>query len=219
MIGKTGFFTLDIFPSGGIIKKMEVERNMPLEWEIKLTGNITAALHDPQLALHWQEMSMKTVYYDTAERLLSGRKLTLRLRSEGDRSVVCLKAPHPEAHARCEWQLEAERPDDDTLAALTALGAPDGLPRADLLAPLCGAEFTRRFALLQFPDGSTAEVAHDTGILTGGGRILPFEELELELKAGAPEPLTVLAARLCKDYGLHEEANSKFARARALANG
>lgn len=190
---------------------------MATEYEIKLTGDISSALQDARLALKWNTLPMKTVYYDTAARSLSAAKRMLRLRMEGENAVVCLKAPLPGAHTRSEWEVLSEALDDAALRALVCLGAPDDLPPAQALRPLCAAEFTRRFAHLHFPDGSCAELAHDVGVLLGGKTRLPFEELELELKAGAPQATQAFAEELCALYALREEPLSKFARAKALA--
>lgn len=191
---------------------------MATEYEIKLTGDISSALHDARLALKWHTLPMKTVYYDTAARSLSAAKRMLRLRLEGETAVVCLKAPHSDAHTRCEWEVASETLDDAALRALVRLGAPNDLPPAQALRPLCAAEFTRRTARLHFPDGSCAELAHDVGVLLGGEAQLPFAELELELKAGAPQAMRAFAEELCALYALCEEPLSKFARAKALAD-
>lgn len=189
---------------------------MATETEIKLTGDIARALGDAALRLSFREKLMRTTYFDTAARDLGAQKRMLRLRREGNDSIVCLKAPSAQDGVRLEWEVRADTLDDAALAALIALGAPSDLPAADQLAPLCGAEFTRRFALLHFPDGSCAEVAHDCGVFLGGGKRRPFEELELELKSGAPDAMRAFAKKLCQTCALREEPLSKLERAKLL---
>ena len=63
------------------------------------------------------------------------------------------------------------------------------------------------------------EIALDQGILTGGNREQPFAELEVELKEGSEEAAIRFAEGLAAKYGLTPEKKSKFARARALAEG
>ena len=70
--------------------------------------------------------------------------------------------------------------------------------------------------MLQFPDGSRAELAGDCGVLHGQTERLDFTELELELYEGEPTQMLALVASLCKRYGLVEQPKSKFARARSL---
>lgn len=162
---------------------------------------------------------MKTTYYDSPDRRFGARNWTFRRRMEGDTSVVCVKTPHKESHTRGEWQVNADRLDEAAIEALLLAGAPKELlllyGMGDVF-PICGAEFTRRRVILQFPDGSRAELAGDCGILHGQTERMSFTELELELYGGAPTQMLALVALLCKRYGLSEQPKSKFARARSL---
>lgn len=161
---------------------------------------------------------MQTSYYDTPDRRLGSRLITLRRRLENERSVVCCKAPVPgaaDSRLRGEWELEA----DDPVAALPrliALGAPAELAELEGLAPFCGAEFRRLAVLLRLEDGAAAELALDRGRLFGPSRSLPFRELELERKAGAAAPVQAFAERLAARFDLRLQELSKLARARAL---
>ena len=86
------------------------------------------------------------------------------------------------------------------------------------LQPLCGAHFTR-LRKLETCGGCTVEIALDQGVLTGGNRELPFAEVEVELKEGSEEAAARFAEDLAARYGLMPEKKSKFARAKALAEG
>ncbi|MGM9553108.1 MAG: inorganic triphosphatase [Faecousia sp.] len=167
----------------------------------------------------WREMPMKTTYYDSSDRRFGRRNWTLRRRMEGGTSVVCVKTPDKASHTRGEWQVCADRLDDAAMEALLLAGAPQELLLlygAGDIFPVCGAEFTRNCVMLQFPDGSRAELAGDCGILHGQTERLPFTELELELYGGEPTEMLSLVSLLCKRYGLTEQPKSKFARARSL---
>ena len=161
---------------------------------------------------------MQTSYYDSPDRFLSSRRITLRRRLENERSVICCKAPVPDAadsRLRGEWELDA----DDPIAALPRLmdlGAPAELADCKELAPLCGADFHRRALLLRFEDGSAAELALDEGRLFGAERSIPLRELELELKAGAPDAALAFCRLLQARFNLISQEKSKFARAREL---
>ena len=108
---------------------------------------------------------------------------------------------------------------DQCAQRLIEAGAPEELERLldgrDLL-PLCGAEFTRNTAVVRFEDGSEAELALDTGILSGNGRIATLRELELELLSGSEEQMLEFAQDLTHRYQLVAQPLSKFARAAAL---
>ncbi len=177
-----------------------------------LAGREVAALCGP-----WREIRMETTYFDTPSRALSARKWMLRCRRENNNRVVCLKVPM-ENHLRGEWELPALCINAEVLGRLVQSGAPEALPSLceEGLVPVCGAEFLRRAAMLHFPDGSTAELAGDSGLLYGSAQKLPFTELELELYGGSSAAMKALADVLCLHYGLHEESLSKFARARQL---
>ena len=162
-------------------------------------------------------IAMETTYYDNAQGDFSRLKWTFRRRMENGKSICTLKIPAP-GGARAEFEAEC----DDILASLPLLreaGAPIQLLllAEGGVAPFCGARFTRLAGLLEFPD-FTAELALDAGVLLGGGKELPFTEVELELKAGSEEALAAFAESFAAELGLKPEHKSKVARARALAD-
>ena len=160
-------------------------------------------------------ISMETVYYDTPHGDFGARRWTLRRRLENGTGICTLKTPA--GSARNEWELVC----DDIRSAIPALiaqGAPEELAHlaAAGLSPRCGARFTRLAGQLEIPD-TRVELALDRGILTGGGRELPFAEVEIELKAGSEDAAAEFARSLARELGLKEEPRSKVARAIALA--
>lgn len=162
-------------------------------------------------------IAMETTYYDNAQGDFSRLKWTFRRRMENGKSICTLKIPAP-GGARAEFEAEC----DDILASLPLLrqaGAPIQLLllAEGGVAPFCGARFTRLAGLLEFPE-FTAELALDEGVLLGGGKELPFTEVELELKAGSEEALATFAESFAAELGLKPEHKSKVARARALAD-
>ena len=167
----------------------------------------------------WKETPMKTTYYDTENRIFAARDVTLRHRMEGEKSIVCVKTPLPESHARGEWEISAPAVDDEAIGKLLEKGAPRELLHlyaSGKILPVCGAEFVRRSRMLRFEDGSLAELAGDAGILRGQTETMAFAEVELELYGGAPDRMKELAEALCRKYGIHEQPRSKYARAKAL---
>lgn len=199
---------------------------MATELEIKYAVNdlqlLDCMLCDPMIREKmndgaYRNIRMETTYYDTQDGSLSARKWTYRLRRENERSVITLKTPG-EGYARGEWEWEGEYL-DEAPEHLIAAGAPEELRTLLDTAGLtiaCGASFTRIAAELTL-DGAACELCGDIGWLTGGGKREPLCELELELKSGSAEAMLAFAGALAEKYGLREEKNSKFARARALA--
>lgn len=197
---------------------IEIEYKLRVLDEAALLRLLTAPELETLRRTPWQEIRMETTYYDTKDGALSARRWMLRLRRENGAGVLGLKTPLPGQEGRGEWQLAAEAIDAEAIDGLIALGAPE-LLRSVCSAgvhAVCGAEFLRRSAMLELPDGSSAEAAGDCGCLFGPTQRRPFAELELELHRGAPGETKRLAQALCTAYGLQEEPRSKVARARAL---
>ena len=197
----------------------ELEYKLLIDSEETLRQVLADPLVASLVAEPWQKTQMKTTYFDTSDRRFSAHGFTLRRRLEGERSVVCLKTPLAQSHARGEWQICAERIDENAIAQLLAQGAPTELLAfygSGEIHPVCGAEFLREHVVLRFADGSRAEIAGDRGILHGQTERLPFTELELELLEGEADEMLTLVHFLCNRYALHEQPLSKYARARKL---
>ena len=189
-------------------------RGMGREFELKYRVSAQTLARIREELGEFEPIAMETVYYDTPDRILSARRWTLRQRMENGIRVCTLKTP-ASGNARQEWEVA-----DAALAeALPRLAELSGnhldFPH---LQPLCGARFTR-LRKLETCGGCTVEIALDQGVLTGGNRELPFAEVEVELKEGSEEAAARFAEGLAASYGLMPEKKSKFARAKALAEG
>ena len=161
-------------------------------------------------------ISMETTYYDTPEKTLSARRITLRCRMENDVSVCTVKTPE-EKGVRGEWETE-ETEILRAIPKLCKLGAPEELLSVRQVTAVCGARCLRRARTVTLPE-CVGELALDSGVLLGGGRELPLCEVEWELKSGKEEAFFAFAQQLAQRYGLQEEPKSKFSRALALAKG
>ncbi len=195
-----------------------------LEWKLtvpnrKLLDEILACPEiQSRRAEEPRHYHMQSSYFDSPDRFLSRRRITLRRRMENETPVICVKAPLPgqaDAFLRGEWELEG-RDVRAALPRLVELGAPQALLEPQELVCLWKADFQRRAVLLRFEDGSACELALDFGTLSGPGGSIPLCELELERKAGAPEALLSLHRFLRERFGLEPQTKSKFARAREL---
>ena len=180
--------------------------------ELELKFAATAAQLEQLRARYgdFVETKMETTYYDTPDRQLSSRKITLRCRRENDLQICTVKTPG-HGLARGEWECESPQI-EAALPILCKLGAPKELSSLPRIIPVCGAKFTRLSCLLALPDAQI-ELALDRGILLGGGKELPFCEVELELKSGTEEALVALANSLAAEFSLKPEPKSKFERA------
>lgn len=164
-----------------------------------------------------QHYAMRTVYYDTADGLLSQQHCTLRRRMENEKSVCTLKMPASGA-GRAEYNVQCR----DIREAIPELCKLGNLPlEKELLADLqevCGARFDRIAITAEIP-GAVVELALDTGVLIGGGKEIPLCELEVELKSGAQAAVEFYGKALALRYGLTPETKSKFRRAALLEKG
>ena len=191
---------------------------MGREFELKFSASEAAQKALLGSGADFCKITMETAYYDTSDGALSARKMTLRCRKENGVAVCTVKTPAGE-NGRGEWEVQWE--DIHTaIPKLCKLGGPAEL--ADLtkdgLVQVCGARFTRMAKTVDLP-GAVAELALDSGVLLGGGKELPFREVEVELKSGSEEAVVSYAASLAESYGLSPEKKSKFRRALDLARG
>ena len=162
--------------------------------------------------------TMQTTYYDTPAGALSRQHCTLRLRMENQTAVCTLKTP---AKGQGREEFEITCPDiSQAIPELCKLSGRDDLLSllADGVVPVCGARFTRIAKTVTLGD-TTAELALDQGVLTGGGKEIPLCEAEVELKSGSRDAVCAYAMQLAIAYGLTPEKESKFRRAQKLAKG
>ena len=164
----------------------------------------------------WTRYEMATTYYDTPDAKLGALRWTLRRRFENGVSVCTVKTPH-KGGGRNEFELEC---DDigEAIPRLVEMGAPHDLLNytANGVEEVCAARFTRMAGRIHL-DGAEAELALDKGELLGGGNVLPFVEVEVELKSGDLEAVTAYGEELAERFSLRPEPKSKYKRALTLA--
>lgn len=192
---------------------------MAIEFELKYQAS-AAQIEAVAAAFPGEErlITMQTTYFDTPSRSLSARHITCRTRLENGVSVCTVKTPAKDG-ARDEFETECDNI-EEAISRLCKLGCPEELLQwtAEGLEPICGARFTRRAKLVAFP-GGTAELALDQGVLLGGGKEIPLEEIELELKSGEIPDLQIFGVCFAGKFGLTRQKRSKFRRALDLAEG
>ncbi|MBR0822219.1 CYTH and CHAD domain-containing protein [Bradyrhizobium liaoningense] len=161
---------------------------------------------------------LKSVYYDTPERLLRRNGLSLRVRQSGARFVQTVKTDSvDDPLRRGEW--EASVP---SLAPDLALAMPfipeklRGHLEAHPLEAVFTADIHRHARMIDLPTG-TVEIAFDLGELTAGDRSLPVSEIELELKSGSASTIYEIALRLAEQGAVKPSIRTKSARGFDLA--
>ena len=165
---------------------------------------------------------MHSVYYDTPDFALRAQRTGLRLRREGSRWVQSLKTAGS-VEGGLHQREEHERPVPAQLldySALTQWGMAeliaDPVQRARL-QPVFTCDFTRTTRRLAPTSGAQIELCVDRGTIMAGAAAEPLGEIELELKAGAPQVLIDFALQLIEHIPLRLEPRSKAERGYALA--
>lgn len=195
---------------------------MEHEWKWKATP----ALHE-QIAA-WAKLQctqqtmyeMQACYYDTADALLAQKKCGLRMRTENEEQICCLKCEVQTkggVYVREEFEVQAQTIAQGLLA-LQEVGAPQALcaklQRAGV-HEVARTQFTRH-AFLICVQQMTAELALDDGQLAREIYTAPLCEIELEYKTGMQAQFDVLANSLQQTFSLVAEPQSKLARALRL---
>ncbi|WP_314961185.1 CHAD domain-containing protein [Bradyrhizobium cosmicum] len=163
---------------------------------------------------------LKSVYYDTPERMLRRNGLSLRVRQNGARFVQTVKTDAADDPLRRgEWEANVTSLAPDLALAMPFI--PEKL-RSQLETQPLEAVFTadihRRARMIDLPSG-TVEIAFDQGELTAGDRSLPVSEIELELKSGSASTIYDLALRLAEHGAVKPSIRTKSARGFDLAAG
>jgi len=187
----------------------------PHEIELKfLAGGakadaVTARLGDPS-----EVRTLTSTYFDTSDRALRQRGLTLRVRFDGEHWVQTVKAAGDGGLGRAEWETFVPSAAPDLIAAR---GTPAGaaLEGGAALEPLFTVEVERK-AWLREEDGAAIEYALDQGEVASGERAAAVGELELELKAGDVRRLLSTAVRLREELALTPSFATKAERGFAL---
>ncbi len=162
---------------------------------------------------------LETVYYDTPERVLFQRGMSLRVRRCGKHFIQTLKFPPDSGRplARRQWETPVDGITPD-LARLPAaeIGDPVTTLAPDALVPAFATKVRRHARQLNLPDASV-EIAFDEGIIEAGTRQELLSEIELELKSGNAGALFDLGAQLLDTAPLQIGTRSKAERGYALA--
>lgn len=202
---------------------------MPNEIELKLLidpQDIPRLWRHPLLAAYTRRkfpgQKLLSVYYDTPELTLHNHKIAVRLRRVGKRWIQTVKTEGSVVaglHERPEWEQETA---ENTLMlqtlpepTLQRFFADDTVRTA--LRPVFITEFARSRRLLEWSNGDIIEFSLDRGEIRVGEQSQPISEVELELKAGAPERLFELALGLQGAIPLRLENVSKAERGYRLA--
>ena len=204
---------------------MTAHRNTGRELELKLAvpdGMVDTILQ----AAGIQPLSTQpprheiTTYFDTLDRALAQRGVSLRVRCAEGSCVQTLKADRrgdvAADRAEWEWAIDRDRPD---LSLLRQTGIGNDWPSARELKPVLVTDIDRTTRILQPEDGTVVEAVLDEGTIIAGDAREPVRELELELKSGDPVALYRLALALHASAPVTIVHESKAERGYRLRDG
>jgi inorganic triphosphatase YgiF len=152
-----------------------------------------------------------SVYFDTPDLTLQKAGVSLRVRESKGRRILTMKRGEGLAREEYETPLESDQPTNELAPLREILSDSD----AAALTPAFNVRVNRRQRLVRFGEAEI-ELALDQGEVSGGRRVSPISEVELELKSGRPEALFDLARELAKSAPLYLSFDTKSARGQAL---
>jgi triphosphatase len=162
-----------------------------------------------------EQMHFRTIYFDDRKHDLARHGFELRVRSDGVRRIQTLKSIG--SVDRGEWEAETSQ-ETPSVQKIKKTPARKFIKSNSNLRPVFSLSIDRRTWALS-RDGSTVEIALDTGKLEAGGQSQPVHEVELELKAGTPEFLYEVAERMTSAIDAPLCFISKGSYGYRLANG
>jgi inorganic triphosphatase YgiF len=172
---------------------------------------------------------LRAIYYDTPSRALQQRRISLRVRLEGDHWVQTAKADSGRPLERFEHAVavgsgrKAPPTPDVRLHEGTSVGRALREASGDLASdvewvPLFETDVQRTVALVD--EGAWAvEIAFDVGRIVAGADRSRVCELEFELKEGVPAAAVALARQWREEHGLWLSSISKSQKGLRLADG
>jgi len=205
-----------------------VRPGVPAEIELKLLapqGILEKLREMPVIAQHVRNRGafrrLETVYYDTPERLLFQRGMSLRVRRSGKQFVQTLKLLPDigQPLARRQWETSVEGIIPDLARFPSAeIGDPVTTLTVDALEPVFVTKVRRHARQFELPNASV-EIVFDEGTIEAGVRQEVLSEIELELKSGNAGVLFDLGMQLLDAAPLRVGTRSKAERGYALAFG
>ncbi len=170
-----------------------------------------------------ESVCMSTIYFDTRDSILARSGMSLRIRREGEHSVLSIKnkgITENGLHRRDENNMpytgEVDentvfRPDRDMLAESELGSRLLKLIDDRDLYPVIHMNYLRRRFRMDSGD-SFVEVAIDTGEISTETASIPVCELEIELYSGDVDDMIAFGNRLADRYGIEREDITKYAR-------
>ena len=170
-----------------------------------------------------ESVCMSAIYFDTRDSILARSGMSLRIRREGEHSVLSIKNKgitknglHRRDENNMPYTGEVDentvfRPDRDMLAESELGSRLLKLIDDRDLYPVIHMNYLRRRFRMDSGD-SFVEVAIDMGEISTETASIPVCELEIELYSGDVDDMIAFGNRLADRYGIEREDITKYAR-------
>ena len=198
-------------------------REIELKFHLPEASRALLEAHPAIAAAVAQDHDLVSTYFDTPDRELDRRGMSLRVRQDGATRTQTMKSRtngRGVAAHRAEWErsIEQDVPQMAGFGTTPLLkAATDAV--AGRLEPVFVTRIRRTRRLVRLDADTTVEVAFDVGEIEAGVAREPVSELEIELKSGRIEPLYRLAAALMGTAPLWLMSESKASRGWRLRSG
>ncbi len=182
-----------------------------------------------------RDIPMEAVYFDTEDRALREKRLTYRIRHEGEDNILTIKygrgsdKGNSGLYRREEVNIPVpadfiEKPGidvlDDTPVYKEFDKAVGGQYSDDLgimlplkpLVPVIKMVFLRKEMIVDLDNGGKAAVSFDEGKIIAGEKEAVISEIEAELYEGNEQELIEFGEKLAKKYDISPLNKSKYAR-------
>ena len=180
-------------------------------------GALDSLSRHPAFRAPGRRSRLRSIYFDTPEHDLRNSGFSLRVREKDGAFVQTLKSRKGAGvFDRDEWEtgVAGDRPDPSVLAETPAGRLLNGA--LDRLTPVFETSVDRTVHMWS-EGGDLIEVALDQGEVIAQDQKAPLQELELELREGAPRALFRLAGELARDAAMTLSFQSKAERGYRLA--
>lgn len=142
-----------------------------------------------------------SVYFDTPDGALGRQRMSLRIRDNGEKRVQTAKLDGGLSKGlsqtlEYESEIAGDAPDLSLIGDREVIRRIENVLAGEAPVPLFETYINRTAALIDIAGEGTVELAIDIGDVRAGAKRAPLDEVELELKSGAPFAMLSAAEKL-----------------------
>lgn len=164
---------------------------------------------------------LRSVYFDTPDGVLGRERISLRIRDNGEKRVQTAKLDGGLTKGlsqtlEYESEIAGDVPDLSLIGDEEVIHRIENVLAGEAPVPLFETYINRTAALIDIAGEGTVELAIDIGDVRAGDKSAPLDEVELELKSGAPFSMLSAAEKLFEGVAVTPSKLHKARRGFAL---